>query len=106
MTGKWGILVVVLYHFVQFGSHASRTPPERRIVTLVTLILARCGKLLAKSKSQKKKLYIILCCEPKISCMIAEKIKLSHQFWQHAETKISADASRITPPAELNEMVE
>jgi hypothetical protein len=38
--------------------------------------------------------------------MKAEKKKLSRQFWQHAETKISAGASRITRPAELNEMVQ
>jgi hypothetical protein len=38
--------------------------------------------------------------------MVAEKKKLSRRFWQHAETKISAGASRITPPAELNEMVQ
>ena len=37
--------------------------------------------------------------------MTAEKKKLS-QFWQHDETKISADASRVTWPAKLNEMVQ
>jgi hypothetical protein len=38
--------------------------------------------------------------------MAAEKKLLSRRFWQHAETKISAGVSRITRPAELNEMVQ
>ena len=31
---------------------------------------------------------------------------MSRQFWQYAETKISAGVSHVTPPAELNEMVQ
>jgi hypothetical protein len=38
--------------------------------------------------------------------MAAEKKLLSRRFWQHAETKISAGVSRVTRPAELNEMVQ
>ena len=38
--------------------------------------------------------------------MAAEKNSLSRQFWQSAETKISAGPSRITGPAELNEMIQ
>ena len=37
---------------------------------------------------------------------VCRKKKLSCGFWQHAETKISAGLSRITRPAELNEMVQ
>src|SRR6266542_3936634 len=32
----------ILYHFVQFGSHASRSPQNRRNVTEVTVILVGC----------------------------------------------------------------
>ena len=42
---------------------------------------------------------------PKNSCRLLKK-KSSHHFYLHAETKISADASRVTQPAELNEMVQ
>ena len=31
---------------------------------------------------------------------------LSRRFWNYAETKISAGASRITRPAELNEILQ
>ena len=31
---------------------------------------------------------------------------LSRRFWHHAETKISAGASRITRPAKLNEILQ
>ena len=37
--------------------------------------------------------------------MAADFFLLSRQFWQHAETEISAGPSRITRPAELNEVV-
>ena len=38
--------------------------------------------------------------------MAADFFLLSRQFWQHAETEISAGPSRITRPAELNEIVQ
>jgi hypothetical protein len=38
--------------------------------------------------------------------MAAKKKLLSRRFWQHAENKILAGASRITWPAELDEMVQ
>ena len=38
--------------------------------------------------------------------MAAEFFFLSRRFWHHAETKISAGASRITRPAEMNEILQ
>ena len=44
MPNCFHILSLILYHFVQFGSHASRNPSECRLVMLVTLNLSRCAK--------------------------------------------------------------
>ena len=67
-----------VYCTISFNSAVTRhaPPPERWIVTLVTLILARCRKLLAKSKSHIIFFlnYTKVC--PKNSCMSAEKKKV------------------------------
>jgi hypothetical protein len=37
---------------------------------------------------------------------ISKNLGMSRQLWEVAETKISAGPSRVTGPAELNEMVQ
>jgi hypothetical protein len=37
---------------------------------------------------------------------LPENFHMSHLVWEVAKTKISAGLSRITPPAQLNEMVQ
>ena len=41
-TSDPSYFIIVLYHLIHFGSHASRGLPNRRNVTLVTIILAKC----------------------------------------------------------------
>ena len=42
------VLVVVLYHSNQFGSHASQGPQNRRNITGVTPILTKCRNYFKK----------------------------------------------------------
>src|SRR5258707_11371142 len=89
----------ILYHFIKFGSHASRGPPKRRNVTEVTLIFLKCRTCLGSHPKNRKNFAACGTTPPKISCM-------SRQLWESAETKISARPSRVTGPAELNEILQ
>ena len=60
-TSDPSYFIIVLYHLIHFGSHASRGLPNWRNVTLVTVILAKCrnhleirNKCLKSSKNSQR----------------------------------------------------
>ena len=89
----------LLYHFIQFSSHASRVPSKYRNVTVVTATKVDLPKLFSVTN-----LYA--------QFFVASSSRLPKFFamsWPplvSAETKILVGLSRVTMPAKLNEMVQ
>ena len=89
----------LLYHFIQFGSHVSRAPSKYRNVTVVTApkvdlpnffpMTDLYAQIFAASGGKLPKIFAV-----------------SRPLWASAETKISVGPSRVTMPAELNEIVQ
>ena len=87
--------LIILYHLIQFGSHASRGLPNRRNVTLVTGIFIRCWNHFVIWLSNIEFF-------GRLRRKTAENLQMSRWVWEVAETKTSSDASRVTWGAELN----
>ena len=83
----------LLYHLIQFGSHASRGLPNRRHVGHGNFCTV--PKLFGGQAPNIKKVVACGAKLPKTSDM-------SRQVWDVAETKTSSDASRVTWSAELS----
>ena len=88
-------LLAILYHLIQFGSHASRGLSNRRNVMLVTAIFIRCWNHFVIWLSNIE----IFCC---LRLKTAENLQMSRWVWEVAESKTSSDVSHITWGAELN----
>ena len=89
----------ILYHFIQFGSHPSRAPSRNRNVTVVTAPNVDLPKLFSVTNLYAQ---FFAASGGRLPIFFA----VSRPLLASAETKISVGPSRVTMPAELNEMVQ
>ena len=89
----------ILYHFIQFGSHPSRAPSRNRNVMVVTAPNVDLPKLFSVTN-----LYAQFFAAS--GGRLPKNFAVSRPLLASAETKISVGPSRVTMPAELNEMVQ
>ena len=89
----------LLYHFVQFSSHASRspswTPNSHARHADFEQVPNSFGKYMPDMEFFRR-----------LQRYTAKNFHMSWQVCEVAEFKISAGPSRITPSAELNKMVQ